>query len=167
MLNKLSKKIGFTQTEIKVILFLIVMLLVGFSYTEVQNFENKSEYKKYDYSKEDSIFNLSKAESISNKNSKQLKDKKVDYKQEVLDFNKTNFKKNVKKSAPAKKSINLNTAGKNEFVSLPGIGKITAQRIIALRKKLGGFKSLKDLLRVKGIGNSKFSKIKKYIYIEE
>ncbi len=48
---------------------------------------------------------------------------------------------------------------------LPGIGIKTAERILAYRKASGRFNSIDELLEVKGIGNSKFDKIKKYIFV--
>jgi competence protein ComEA len=63
-------------------------------------------------------------------------------------------------------SINLNTAGLNDLVKLPGIGEKTAEKIIQLRNERGGFKRLQELMDVKGIGEVKFNKIKKFLYIE-
>ncbi|MCZ7612291.1 MAG: hypothetical protein M5T52_01740 [Ignavibacteriaceae bacterium] len=55
MFEKISKKIGFTQTEILVILFLSGLLLSGIVYVEF--FKKSSNDNKYiDYSKEDSLF---------------------------------------------------------------------------------------------------------------
>ena len=47
--------------------------------------------------------------------------------------------------------INLNSANKNELMSLPGIGEKRAGDIIQLREKIGGFKSKEDLLQISGI----------------
>jgi competence protein ComEA len=46
----------------------------------------------------------------------------------------------------------LNRAGAAVLGKLPGIGDKRAQAIIALRERLGRFRSLRDLLRVRGIG---------------
>lgn len=51
-------------------------------------------------------------------------------------------------------------------MSLPGIGEATSENIIALRKKIGGFRKPEDLLKVKGIGPKKLDKIIKYIFID-
>lgn len=164
MLKKFSEKIGFTQTEIKVVLFLSVIFIVGLG-TKYLFFQNSvANAKKYDYSAQDSIFETIKI-SDSTIRDEEIDSKVVDYKQEVLDFNTTNFK-NSKKDVPPEKSININTASLEDLVKLPGIGEKTAGSIIDLRKKITRFKKLDDILNVKGIGTSKLNKIKKYIYIE-
>lgn len=48
--------------------------------------------------------------------------------------------------------IVLNRATAEEFTRLPGIGQRRAEQIVALRERLGRFKRITDLLRVKGIG---------------
>ena len=64
------------------------------------------------------------------------------------------------------KSINLNSAGLDELVSLPGIGTSTAEKIIEYRNEKGKFKSVQQIMNVKGIGEKKFQKIKDYLTIE-
>jgi competence protein ComEA len=49
---------------------------------------------------------------------------------------------------------------------LPGIGEKTAEKIIELRTERGKFKKLDELMDVKGIGEVKFNKIKKFLYIK-
>jgi len=55
--------------------------------------------------------------------------------------------------------VSLNTATVEQLISLPGIGPSRAQAIVELRQKLGGFKKLDDLMRVKGIGRKTFRKL--------
>ncbi|MCP3772614.1 helix-hairpin-helix domain-containing protein [Paenibacillus sp. MZ04-78.2] len=63
--------------------------------------------------------------------------------------------------------INLNTATAEQFDELPGIGPSRAQAIVALRKKLGGsFKSVDQLLEVKGIGKKTLQKIRPLVTLE-
>ncbi len=164
MLKKISEKIGFTETEIKVVLFLIIIFIIGFG---VKYFVIQKENEKlqvFDYTKQDSLFEYSGIQDSSHSN-KEIANKVVDYKQEVLDFNEINFKKN-KKDVPPEKSLNINTASIEDLIKLPGIGKVTAGNIIRFRDKISKFGKLEEILKVKGIGTSKFNKIKKYLYIE-
>ena len=53
--------------------------------------------------------------------------------------------------------VSLNRAGDKELEALPGIGPALAGRIVAWREANGGFKSVEDLLKVSGIGESLLS----------
>ncbi|MBQ8567751.1 MAG: helix-hairpin-helix domain-containing protein [Oscillospiraceae bacterium] len=59
--------------------------------------------------------------------------------------------------------ININTADKDELMSLDGIGDTLADRIISYRTENGAFKSVQDIMNVKGIGEGKFNAIHDYI----
>lgn len=61
--------------------------------------------------------------------------------------------------------ININTASQTELETLPGIGTSTALKIIEYRKETGKFKSIEDIKNVKGIGESKYNKIKELIKV--
>jgi competence protein ComEA len=56
--------------------------------------------------------------------------------------------------------IDLNTAGLAALDSLPGIGPATARAILEERARRGGFRSTRDLLRVPGIGDGRFARLK-------
>lgn len=165
MFEKLSKKIGFTQTEISVILFLAGLFLLGFIYVEFfKRTDNDNEH--FDYTKQDSLFyyysnlnpdiDLEDSTLISN----------LEIKKRILELSETftYTKKDI--SSLTEKSINLNKAGISDLVRLPGIGEKTAEKILQLRDERKGFKKLDELMDVKGIGEVKFNKIKKFLYIE-
>ena len=74
----------------------------------------------------------------------------------------------VERATPAAASghpLDINTATAEELCSLPGVGAVTAERIVAWREGHGPFASLEDLLQVEGIGEKTLEKI--YEYMEE
>ena len=65
-------------------------------------------------------------------------------------------------TAKAGGKVHLNTATAAELTALPGVGDITAQRILEYRAA-HGFASIEDVMKVKGIGKAKFSKMQPYL----
>lgn len=62
--------------------------------------------------------------------------------------------------------ININTAPVDILVRLPGIGKKTAEKIIVYRQSNGLFQKKDDLLKIKGIGKKKLSRIVPLIVLQ-
>lgn len=62
--------------------------------------------------------------------------------------------------------INVNKATIEELSTLPGIGPKTAQAILAFRDEHGPFKSVEDLLRVRGLGPKKLAAIRERITVQ-
>jgi competence protein ComEA len=56
--------------------------------------------------------------------------------------------------------VNINEADATELESLPGVGPATAQAILDYRSEHGRFRSVDDLLNVRGIGPAKLEQIK-------
>ncbi len=56
--------------------------------------------------------------------------------------------------------VSINTAGRSELESLPGIGPVLAERIVEYRRVNGPFRDVRELKRVEGIGEKKFARIK-------
>ena len=61
--------------------------------------------------------------------------------------------------------INLNTATLAELDTLPGVGPVLAQRILAAREARGGFKAVSDLRKVDGIGDARFQQLKELVTV--
>lgn len=61
--------------------------------------------------------------------------------------------------------ININTAGKEELMTLTGIGEAKAESIMDYREKNGSFKSVEELMQIEGIKEGVFNKIKDDITI--
>lgn len=56
--------------------------------------------------------------------------------------------------------VNLNTATVEELDTLPGVGEATARAIVEDREANGPFATIEDLMRVSGIGEKKFERIR-------
>ena len=61
--------------------------------------------------------------------------------------------------------ININTASEAELMTLPGIGQSRAKDIINYRVKNGLFESINDIMKVSGIKEAAFEKIKDLIKV--
>ena len=61
--------------------------------------------------------------------------------------------------------VNINTAGKDELMTLTGIGEAKAQSILDYREEHGKFGSIEDLMLIEGIKEGVFNKIKEDITI--
>jgi competence ComEA-like helix-hairpin-helix protein len=72
----------------------------------------------------------------------------------------------AKKLPPPAKPFDLNTATYDQFHSLPGVGPVTAQRILDYRKKSGPFLRVEDLLAVRGISAGRLEKIRQYVMVK-
>ena len=69
-----------------------------------------------------------------------------------------------KQSQEASK-VNINTAGKEELMTLTGIGETRAEAILAYRQETGGFQVPEDLMQVEGIKEKTFEKLKDQITV--
>ena len=65
----------------------------------------------------------------------------------------------------SKARVNLNTASREELMTLRGIGASRADDIIHYRQEFGGFKSIEDIMNVSGIKDAAFEKIKDSITV--
>ncbi len=103
-------------------------------------------------------------------------------KEQVLDFKKTKeIEKQVEEkcvqnengikngacieSSSSNGKININTASEEELKNLSGIGEKKAKDIINYREKNGLFKTIEDIMKVNGIGDSFFAQIKENITV--
>ncbi|CUU01384.1 competence protein ComEA [Candidatus Thermokryptus mobilis] len=142
-LKKINDVIGLTKSESVVFWFLIIAFVFGLLIKFLRgDVVNEATSNKFDYSVFDSEFEKRSAEI--EKYVKVSKD--VDSVTDASTF-----------------KVNINTATKEELMKLPGIGEQTAERIIQHRKLYGDFKRIEDIMNVKGIGQKKFEKIKRYL----
>lgn len=67
---------------------------------------------------------------------------------------------------PKPSLLNINTATAEELQTLPSIGPQMAKRIVLYRKENSDFKSVDDLIGVKGIGEKTLEKIRPFIDVD-
>ncbi len=148
--RKIQEKLGLTKSETGIILFLSFGLLLGGS---VKIFHLDKATQKYDFAESDAFFAAasSKIDSI------------LAYEEDSLD-NSASRTVGAKKTLDA--PVNINAATVDELTALPGVGKVTAQKIVDYRTSYGKFSTVDDLMKVKGIGKKKFEKLKPYVRTE-
>lgn len=61
--------------------------------------------------------------------------------------------------------VNINTASAKELALLPYVGDSVAARIVEHRTKNGNFKTVEDLMLVRGIGEKSFARLKPYVTV--
>jgi competence protein ComEA len=62
--------------------------------------------------------------------------------------------------------INVNTATQEQLMMMPGIGEKISKNVVAYRQANGPFKSLDDLIKVKGISKKKLDKLRQNFVLE-
>jgi comEA protein len=128
----------FTRNEQKVLLFLVVSFCIGLAIKFYQDHFQKLPSTVMNTIQSQSFQPVS---SIAmNENSKAL-------------------------SSSRKIKIRLNNASQIELERVPGIGPIMAGRIVHFRSQNGDFRTVDDLLKVKGIGKKTLQKMRPFITI--
>lgn len=141
----------------------IVSLAGGFSKNAYKNNINLSKkvtdemviyvYTKYEY-KQKCVENIATDESVDISSYVDNGTSIIDNK--VQKENNTDTKKDL---------VNINTATKEQLLSISGIGTSKAESIIAYREEHGSFKTIEDIKNVSGIGDSLYEKIKNNITV--
>lgn len=63
--------------------------------------------------------------------------------------------------------VDINTANQTDLETVKGLGPVKAKAIIEYREKYGEFKSIEDLVKVKGIGPGTLKKLGNQVSIQE
>lgn len=147
VLKRIQDTVGFTRKEAVSILTLSTVFLVGTGIRWLQPKENPEadSTQQFDYTRQDSLY----AEAA--RKHAQLATTSVDSAKPA---------EALSHKTPRTAVVNINTAGKTQLMSLPGVGETYAERIIEYRNANGRFNSVEELLKVKGIGTKKLEKIR-------
>lgn len=136
------------------------MVIIIYSKDEIKEYEkelkenNTKEIIKYEVvEKQLPCPNTTNESCVNNKNTDKTKEKNDN----------TDNKKN-EDNIQEDTLINLNTASKEQLLTLPGIGESKADLILEYQKG-NKFTSIEDIKNVKGIGDSLFEKIKDHITV--
>lgn len=79
--------------------------------------------------------------------------------------NETDLEIQGQNEASKESGVNINTAGKEELMTLPGIGESKAEAILKYREEHGGFQDVQELTNISGIKNGVYEKIKELVRI--
>lgn len=131
------------------------MVIVIYSNSEIKEYEKLTETKK----QEEKICNdkIINDACISNSNNTNNSNSNNTTKNDTTDTKTDDSNKTLK--------ININTATKEELMTLKNVGESKALAIIEYRNKNGLFKTIDDLKNVSGIGDKLFESLKENITV--
>lgn len=146
MLGQLRDRLGFTPGEVKAIVLLSAALLLGQALRSLEWLpadDPPGVGADFDYHALDSLF-VARSEALQE-----------------------STKSPPPRAAQVKPHpVNINTADESELASLPGIGPAYAQRIIAYRQDHGPFRSVDDLLAIRGIGPKRLAALRPMVRLD-
>jgi comEA protein len=168
---------SFTPQEIKALLFLLTALLIGSGITVYkrhhpdfapglvfnQSPSSSPEYRSQsDEGSKDSPYPISRSSSATLASDLEVR------RPRSQDESQSQVPQSEILSArqdPSRGKIDLNSASASELELLPHIGPVLSQRIVNYRKTKGKFQRIEDLMKVSGIGEKTFERIKNFITV--
>ncbi len=72
---------------------------------------------------------------------------------------------NAPAPAPPAAPLDINEASTTQLEALPGVGPALARRIVEARARLGGFRTVEDLIDVRGIGPATLDRLKPLVRV--
>lgn len=141
---------GFTAQERRIVIFLLIMIALG---SLVQLYKSRRD------------FFLESPEEAQKRNQAIHEFLIIAHDStQTLPFSKNYNLENIQDSSIL--VININTASELELQKLPYIGPVLAKRIVDFRKQFGEFKSIEEIIKVKGVGEKTYNNISMYLKIK-
>ena len=138
MLKRIADWIALTNTERKVILFLVVTLLAGGGIRLYQAMFPSA--PQFDYRASDSTFAALSAVPEDS----------------TTEAVKEGFGDTLGR-------LNINTTTKRQLLDLPGVGEVTADRILTYRAETGKFSTVDELRAIKGMSKRRIENLRPLI----
>lgn len=126
------------------------MVIIIYSKTQVEDFATTKE-------EEEELLNEIQKEEDKPENNALLKEEEIE-----PSINKNQSMEDVKENQESSNDgkVSINTATKEELMTLTGIGSAKADAILSYREENGNFTKLEELLNVNGIGEAIYNQIK-------
>jgi len=141
--QNIADMLSLTTAERRVLQFLLAGFIVGIGVKLTR--ELVASPTKFDYSASDSVFVALSERAGSDRSTVSEADR-----QEPVH------------TGP----VHINSAGKAELMSLPGVGEVMAERIMLDRQDNGIFRTIEDLERVRGIGPKRIEQLRPLVIID-
>ncbi|MCX7877085.1 MAG: helix-hairpin-helix domain-containing protein [Ignavibacteria bacterium] len=161
------RKLGLTKNELVVIAFLMVSFITGLV-LKISDFRKPDTFS---YTESDKKFEEQIKKSFEELERQRKSDEIIERTKLIRTYADSLIAEKDRNSSSKEKlpigtKININSALQSDLELLPGIGKVTAERIIEYRETKGRFKRPEEIMKVKGIGEKKFEKIREFIVTE-
>ena len=156
-------KFGLTKRDLILISLLLLTLVAGL----IIKASGWKKARTFDYSSSDAEFEKNLITAFTKVELDAEQKEKLNRLKEYSDslLNEKENATTLKTGEVPLNKININQALSADLQLLPGIGEVTAERIIEYREQTGKFSTIEDLMNVKGIGVKKFAKLKNLITV--
>lgn len=164
-LYALQQRLAITSSESSALLFVAMLLLVGFGLRYGQGPSAPGAMDAY--AALDSTFAVRSAEIPAEvSESEHANVVMVNASAEGSSTETVGPRTPRRPAKPGPVRMNVNTASEQVLQRLPGIGPKMAERIVEYRAAHGDFLRPRDVIRVKGIGPKTFEKLAPYLFVE-